>query len=174
MQNWSRSLPSPWLGTEIRIRLNNIEGSSSVGVCVHTFLSRKAGWLVAGGGLLKPGSPSVPATLIAFTGIDLSPVQGQCTRGSCLPSLAPRQGPVAPGCGWAWVAGRTLTEPLPGGVHPLQSASPGQSSVSASAVDLRLIRKRESGTLSEQALRFVLLQPQLLSPNYAYFLTDIK
>lgn len=106
MQNWSRSFPSPWLWTEIRIRLNNIEGRSSVGVCVHTFmfLSRKAGWSVAGGGLLEPGSPSVhPATLIAFTGIDLSPVQGQRTRGSRLPSLAPGQGPVAPGCGWARV-----------------------------------------------------------------------
>lgn len=145
--------------------------------CVCTrlcFCRGKRGGRWLGGGLLKPGSPSVPATLIAFTGIDLSPVQGQRTRGSRLPSLAPRQGPVALGCGWAWVAGRTLTEPLPGGVHPLQSASPGQSSVSASAVDLRLIRKRESGTLSKQASRLVLLQPQLLSPNYAYFLTDIK
>lgn len=48
---------------------------------------------------LKPVSTSVSATLIAYGGIDLWWVQGHCTRRSCLPTLASRQGPVNLGCG---------------------------------------------------------------------------
>lgn len=63
----------------------------------------------AGGGVavdsvgraLEPASPSVSATLIACGGIDLWWVQGHCTRSSCLPTLASRQGPVNHACGWA-------------------------------------------------------------------------
>lgn len=66
------------------------------------------------GRALKPVSPSVPATLIAYRGIDLWWVQGHCTRSSCLPTLASRQGPVNLGCGWAWAGISVFREPYQG------------------------------------------------------------
>lgn len=66
------------------------------------------------GRALKPVSRCVSATLIAYRGIDLWWVQGHCTRSSCLPTLASRQGPVNPGCGWAWAGIRVFRELLQG------------------------------------------------------------
>lgn len=68
--------------------------------CVSAMERRGGGMVVDSvGGALKPVSTSVSATLIAYGGIDLWWVQGHCTRSSCLPTLASRQGPVNFGCG---------------------------------------------------------------------------
>lgn len=76
---------------------------TSMHICACVFLLWEAGGVTmvdSVGRALKPMSTSVSATLIAYGGIDLWWVQGHCTRSSCLPTLASRQGPVNLGCGW--------------------------------------------------------------------------
>lgn len=79
-----------------------VRASMHVCACVCVSVIGKQGAVTvvdSVGRALKPVSTSVSATLIAYGVIDLWWVRGHCTRSSCLPTLASRQGPVKLGCG---------------------------------------------------------------------------